>query len=57
MLIFNDLVIITTETSERGNIFMGKRKTDKSIRIAQEIEGGIGKVAEVKDWSGWQGEL
>lgn len=56
MLIFTDLVMIVTEVSERGSIFMGKRKTDKSMRLAHEIEGGIGKVAEVKDWSGWQGE-
>lgn len=56
MLIFNDLIIIASESSERGGLFTGKRKTEKPMRVLQEIEGGIGKVAEVKDWSGWQGE-
>ena len=56
MLIFNDLIIIASEASERGGLFTGKRKTEKTIRVSQEIEGGIGKGVEVKDWSGWQGE-
>ena len=57
MLIFNDLMIVVSEISERGSIFMGKRKSEKSLRVAQEIEGGIGKVAEVKDWSGRQSKF
>jgi hypothetical protein len=56
MLIFNDVVIIAQDNSEKAGLFAGKRKSDRTMRVLQEAEGGIGKVAEVKDWSGWQGE-
>ena len=55
MLIFNDLVVIATDPSDRGGLFSVKKKVERSMRVMQEIEGGVGKVAEVKDWSGWQG--
>jgi hypothetical protein len=56
MLIFNDLVIVAVDTSERTGLFSGKRKADKGLKVLCELEGGVGKVVEVKDWSGWQGE-
>lgn len=56
MLIFNDMMIIAQDNSEKAGLFAGKRKSDRTMRVLQEVEGGIGKVAEVKDWSGWQGE-
>lgn len=57
MMVFNDVVILASEPSDKPSLFAGKRKSDKTMRVLQEVEGGIGKVAEVKDWSGWQGEF
>lgn len=56
MMIFNDVIIIASESSEKASLFVGKKKSEKTMKVLQEAEGGIGKVAEVKDWSGWQGE-
>ena len=55
MLIFDDLVILGTPISEKG-FFGSKKKGDKTLRVLSEYEGGVGKVIDVKDWSGWQGE-
>ncbi|KAK8846782.1 hypothetical protein IAR55_005870 [Kwoniella newhampshirensis] len=59
MLVFDDLVILGHVTQERaGGLFgvgAGKKKGEKGMKVLAEIEGGIGKVAEVRDWSGWGG--
>ena len=54
MLIFNDLVIVAGE-SEKVGLFTGKKK-EKTWRVLPEMDGGVGKVAEVRDWSGYQGK-
>jgi len=54
MFIFDDLVIVASQ-HEKGGLFAAKKKGDKVLRVLPESEGGIGKVLEVKDWSGWQG--
>ncbi|OCF42307.1 hypothetical protein I317_03810 [Kwoniella heveanensis CBS 569] len=58
MLIFDDLVILGSVVQERGGLFgvtSGKKKGQSMLRVLPESEGGIGKVAEIKDWSGWNG--
>jgi hypothetical protein len=56
MFIFDDLVIVAASLSEKSGLFASKKKGSKSaLRVLAEHEGGIGKVLEVKDWSGWQG--
>ncbi|WWD22158.1 hypothetical protein CI109_106647 [Kwoniella shandongensis] len=59
MLVFNDLVVVGQVTQERaGGLFGvggGRKKGEKGLKVLAEVEGGIGKVAEVKDWSGWGG--
>lgn len=57
MLVFDDLVILAQGLSEKGGLFNNKKRSDKGLRVLSELEGGIGKVAEVKDWSGWGGEF
>jgi hypothetical protein len=57
MFIFDDLVIVAAALSEKSGLFSNKKKGPKSaLRVLSESEGGIGKVLEVKDWSGWQGK-
>ncbi|ORY20707.1 hypothetical protein BCR39DRAFT_554891 [Naematelia encephala] len=53
MYIFDDLVLVAAPISERGGLF--KKKGGREMRVLSEAEGGIGKVAEVRDWSGWGG--
>jgi hypothetical protein len=56
MFVFDDLVIVAASLSEKSGLFASKKKGPKSaLRVLSEHEGGIGKVLEVKDWSGWQG--
>ncbi|WVF70008.1 hypothetical protein IAT40_004794 [Kwoniella sp. CBS 6097] len=58
MLIFDDLVILGSVVQEKGGLFgvsAGKKKGQSMMRVLPESEGGIGKVAEIKDWSGWNG--
>jgi hypothetical protein len=58
MLVFDDLVIVTSGAGEKSGLFgSGKRKGEKGWKVLSEAEGGIGKVADVRDWTGWQGEL
>jgi hypothetical protein len=55
MFIFDDLVIVAAPLSEKNGLFGNKKKAPKSaMRVLSENDGGIGKVLEVKDWSGWQ---
>ncbi|WVQ97874.1 hypothetical protein IAU59_004990 [Kwoniella sp. CBS 9459] len=58
ILVFDDLVILGSVIQERGGLFgvsAGKRKGQSLMRVLPESQGGIGKVAEIKDWSGWNG--
>jgi hypothetical protein len=56
MFVFDDLVIVAAALSEKSGLFASKKKGPKSaLRVLREHEGGIGKVLEVKDCSGWQG--
>lgn len=57
MYVFDDLVIVATIAHDSRSLFGGKRKGDKvpNMKVLSEAEGGIGKVLEAKDWSGWQG--
>ena len=55
MFIFNDLLLLATESSDKLGLFSGKKR-EKMFKVLPESVGGIGKVAEVNDWSGWQGE-
>jgi hypothetical protein len=58
MFIFDDLVIVAAPLSEKNGLFGNKKKAPKSaMRVLSENDGGIGKVLEVKDWSGWQSRL
>ncbi|WWC67737.1 uncharacterized protein I206_101649 [Kwoniella pini CBS 10737] len=57
MLIFDDLVILGQAIHEKAGLFGvgSKKKGNGSIRVLSENEGGIGKVEEIRDWSGWGG--
>ncbi|KAK4686586.1 hypothetical protein P7C73_g3550, partial [Tremellales sp. Uapishka_1] len=60
LLVFDDLVILTAPIPEKSGLFgTGKRKNERGVplRVVPESEGGIGKIVEVKDWSGWAGEI
>jgi hypothetical protein len=55
MFVFDDLVIVAAPLSEKHGLFGNKKKLPKSaLRVLSESDGGIGKVLEVNDWSGWQ---
>jgi hypothetical protein len=59
LLVFDDLVIVAAPVYEKSGLFAAsKKKTDKPypLRVLPELEGGIGKVLDVKDWSGWNSE-
>ena len=56
MLIFDDLVLVGQAAQERGLFSKKKKEGDRSIRVLPENDGGVGKVVDVRDWSGWQGE-
>lgn len=59
MFIFDDLVIVAIAGHEKSaaiGLFTPKKRGDKVLRVLSEYEGGIGKVLDAKDWSGWQGE-
>ena len=57
MFVFDDLVVVAAVAHDGRSLFGGKKKGDKqpSLKVLSEAEGGIGKVLEAKDWSGWQG--
>ncbi|ORX34423.1 hypothetical protein BD324DRAFT_657779 [Kockovaella imperatae] len=56
MLIFDDLVLVGHTIHERGLFSHAKKKKDdKVLKLLGEAEGGIGKVVDVRDWTGWQG--
>ncbi|WRT64972.1 uncharacterized protein IL334_001913 [Kwoniella shivajii] len=58
MLIFDDLILLGNNVHEKSGLFSvgsNKKKTNGSLRVLSELEGGVGKVSEVKDWSGWNG--
>lgn len=58
MFVFDDLVIVAASLSEKHGLFGNKKKSPKAaLRVLSESDGGIGKVLEVKDWSGWQGRF
>jgi hypothetical protein len=54
LFIFDDLVILAAP-SEKAGIFSSKSKKEKGWRVLGEHEGGVGKLVEVKDWSGFGG--
>lgn len=58
MFIFDDFVVIAAPIHDKSSLFGSKKqKRDKvNLRVLSEAEGGIGKVLDVKDWCGWQGE-
>lgn len=49
MLVFDDIVVLGQ--MEKGVALYGKRR-DKRLRV---IEGGVGRVLEVKNLTGWGG--
>ncbi|WVR04469.1 hypothetical protein IAU60_001472 [Kwoniella sp. DSM 27419] len=58
LLVFDDLVLVGTQVQDKGSLFgvgPSKKKGLPMLRVLPELEGGIGKVVEVKDWSGWNG--
>lgn len=54
LFVFDDLVILAIP-SERAGIFSSKSKKEKGWKVLPENEGGVGKLVEVKDWSGFGG--
>jgi hypothetical protein len=52
LLVFNDLVM--TVEQDKGKIF-GKPKQNR-WRVSPPSEGGVCRILEAKDWSGWRGE-
>lgn len=56
MFVFDDLVIIAAPIQGKSGLFGSKKKGEKvNLRVLSEVDGGIGKVLDVKDWCGWQG--
>lgn len=56
MFIFDDFVVIAAPLHDKSSLFGSKKKGEKvNWKVLSEAEGGIGKVLDVKDWSGWQG--
>lgn len=51
MMVFDDMVLIA-QPIDRG-LF---KKRQEGLRVLPESEGGVGRVVEVRDWSGWNGE-
>ena len=57
MLVFDDLVIVGHPINDKGLFSSKKRdKEGKLLRVLPENEGGLGRVVDVKDCSGWQGK-
>jgi hypothetical protein len=55
LFIFDDLVILASP-SDKAGMFSSKSKKDKGWKVLSETEGGVGKLFEVKDWSGFGGK-
>ncbi|KAL7418496.1 hypothetical protein Q5752_006954 [Cryptotrichosporon argae] len=58
MFVFDDLVIVGASLAEKAGLF-AKGKKDKigcGWRVLPELEGGVGKVVQACDWSGWGGQ-
>ena len=53
LFIFNDMVIVAKP--ESGSLFGNKK--ERGWKVLPDSEGGVGRIIEVEDWSGWHGKL